>query len=785
MAKINKIYPSFFNGVSEQNPELLLDNQCKEMVNCTPSLVEGLKKRPPAKFVTRKTDTLSLNSHIFHTYDRGEDNEEYIFLHTGDYDEPIRAFNKAGEGMNVEIFSDNEIEIRDYLSSGNLKGLTVQDRTWIVNKDKEVIADTTDQAAPAPSYDRTAYYWLKRGSGDRYNPYNYSVYLNGTTYSCNPNKPSGDTPDPATGFEDSDYAANYLASVINGATLDLYEAEGTFDGALSTLVEEELYLGKNLVNVQFSATAGTFTESSYNATTGYASYTLLSDSFEQKSVTITIIADNVGDFVCEVIGSLLKIYKEDGADFTFDSWDSWGSQASVGWKGSVNKLSDLPKEFAWDGAYVEITGDEQDEFTNYYVKWNGSSWEETIEPTEVRGILRNMPIKMDRTALVNGVATFTLDLVDWSEPKVGNSENNPDPSFVGYAISDLFFYKNRLGVASSDSVVLSEAASYTDFYISTAVAVLDTDPIDVAVASNQASKIYYVKPFNNSLYVFTKYSQYELTAEGGLSPKTVSLNVSTNYPMDINVEPIVVNNSLYFISTTNNRQQLREYIKTENLDVKGIDLNVSTPTYIKDKIVNLHADGVLGTVLCCTDSNKIYLYKYTEDGTKRIQSSWSTWELFQGLDYLEGTYEYNYLGSTLTVTFKTETDYRYHTMELDHNIDNDRIDTTYNDSIYYESSVLLPDFYPKFTDIRTPKDKILIKKIKVEGEGSFDVDVYRKDYDRTFNKTHTLSMRDLDLHISSKVGNVEITIKDSTVNDFVISSIILEGLYTATSKEIK
>jgi hypothetical protein len=46
-------------------------------------------------------------------------------------------------------------------------------------------------------------------------------------------------------------------------------------------------------------------------------------------------------------------------------------------------------------------------------------------------------------------------------------------------------------------------------------------------------------------------------------------------------------------------------------------------------------------------------------------------------------------------------------------------------------------------------------------------------------------MQDLDLHVSSKVGNVDITIKDSTVNDFVISSIILEGLYTATSKEIK
>ena len=528
-----------------------------------------------------------------------------------------------------------------------------------------------------------------------------------------------------------------------------------------------------------------FTESSYNATTGYASYTLLSDSFEQKAVTITITADNVGDFVCEVIGSLLKIYKEDGADFTFDSWDSWGSQASVGWKGSVNKLTDLPKEFSWVNTYVEIAGDESDDFTNYYVKWNGSSWIETRDPQEVRGVLKNMPIKMDRTALVNGVATFTLDLVDWSEPKVGNLENNPDPSFVGYGINDLFFYKNRLGIASSDSVVLSEAAGYNEFYVSTAISILDTDPIDVAVASNQASKIYYVKPFNSSLYIFTKYSQYELTAQGGLSPKTVSLSVTTNYPMDINVEPLVMNNSLYFISTTNNRQQLREYIKTENLNVKGIDLNTSTPTYLEEKVTNLVADGVLGMVLCCTSNNTIYLYSYTEDGQKRIQSAWSTWNVLETLDYTAGSFEYNYLGSTLTVTCKTASDYRYHTLELDYNIENDRVDTTYEGELSYESSILLPDFYPKFTDVRTPKDKILIKKVTVEGEGNFDVDVYRKDYNRTFSKTHTLSMQDLDLHVSSKVGNVDITIKDSTSDDFVISSIILEGLYTATSKEIK
>jgi hypothetical protein len=734
MAKVNKIYPPFFNGVSQQNPELMLDNQCKEMVNCVPSLVEGLKKRPPVSYVTRGTNSLFLNSHIFHTYDRGEDDEEYIFLYTGDYNTPIMAFNKAGQGMNVEINTTNATTIKNYLNNGNLKGLTVQDRTWLVSRDALVDLDYSATEPLKSNYDREAFYWLKRGSGDKYNPYNYAVYIDNTAIEVAPVKPANDDYDLETGAEDTDFAASVLADRINGTNNSGWNS--------TTIVEGE----ETIPNPDYSSLSG---------------------------------------FTAVVVGSILKITKDNGGDFEFSSWDSWGLQASEGWKGSVNKVTDLPKEFPFDDVYVQIQGSESNEYTDYYVEWNGSSWQECLDPQADRGQLTNMPIKMDRTALVNGVATFTIDVIDWSLPRVGNEDNNPDPSFVNYPISDLFFYKNRLGLASSDSVVLSEAANYTNFYVSTALDIIDTDVIDVAVASNQASKIYFVKPFNNSLYIFTKYSQYELTADGGLTPQTVSLNVATNYPMDINVEPVVMNNSLYFISTTNNRQQLREYIKTEKLNVKGIDLNVSTPTYLEDTIVNLQTDGVLGMVLCCTANNKIYLYRYTEDGEKRIQSSWSTWSLLEELDYTAGTFEYNYLGNTLTVTCKTATDYRYHTMELDHNIDDDREDITYEGAMSYESSILLPDFYPKFSDIRTPKDKILIKKIKVEGEGSFDVDLYRKDYKTTFTKSHTLSMQDLDLHVASKVGNVELTIKDSTVNDFVISSIILEGLYTATSKEIK
>lgn len=722
MAKINKVYPPFFNGVSQQSNELILDNQCREMVNCVPSIVQGLTKRPPIKHVTSRdfaTYPEMVDAHVFHTYDRGEGVEEYIFLNTtSDYDEPVQVYTKEGNKCIVNYDAASETQIKDYLYNNNLSALTVQDRTWIYSKNVPVGLDTSSTTAPDLNYDKVAYLWIKRGSGDRYNPYNYAVYLNGTTFQISPDKPAQDNYDPPTGAEDSDYAASLLQAQINA-----------------------------------------------NA-----------------------------NFACDRIGSILKIYHvasgtstPDNQDFTFSSWDSWGNQASEGWKGSVNKITDLPKDMPFADVYVAITGDENDKFTEYYVKWNGSSWVETVDPTENRGVLTNMPLKCNRTSFSGTTPVFEISVEDWATPIVGNSDNNPDPSFVGRTVQDLFFYKNRLGLASEDSIVLTESANYVNFYATSVLDIVSTDMVDVTISANQASKIYYAKPFNSSLYIFTKYSQYELTSEGAFSPSTVSLNNTTNYPMAVDVEPVVVNDSLYFISTTNNHQQLREYIKTDKLNVKGINLNVSTPTYLEKPIKKIIADGVLGYIILCTEDNDAYFYCYVDDGDQRVQAAWSKWRFLEGFEAT--SYEYFYLDSTLLIMTKTATEYRYDELVLDYDIPNNNVDETSDGTTTteypYSSSVVLPTYYPKVTDIRTPLNKIQLKKIVIEGKGSFDAEIFYQDYGWTYTKSHTSGLRDLNFHVPTRSDNIEITIKDSSSDDFVITSFVLEGLFKPTSKEMR
>jgi len=823
MPKIHKVYPPFYNGVSQQNPELILDNQCKEMVNCIPSVVEGLLKRPPVnhqKTITFADQPEMADGKVFHTYDRGENDEEYIFVETSDYDNPVQIFNLVGEPMVVEFEAEHETTIKDYLANSNLKALTVQDRTWMFSRNALVDIDATNTFPLKAGYTREAFYWLKRGSGDRYNPYNYAIYLNNSLIQVSPDKPSIQTYDPATGYEDSDYAAAQLAALVNGAATSSQASSQYLAASQTKTVSIFIGTGNEIATPSYNivvpdAASGdsvVASNISYDVDTGYYTVTLTNQSTRQSptgnpfnpyvnvavavSFTFNVLFNTTVGFQAEVKGSIIKITREDGGDFEFSSWDSWGNQASIGWKGSVNKITDLPKDFPFADTYVKITGEEQTTFTDYFVKWNGSSWEETLDPEENRGVLTNMPIKLDRIAVVAGVATFKFNVIDWSPPRVGNIENNPNPSFapnedgIKRGIQDMFFYKNRLGIASDDSIVLSETANYTNFYITSVITSLDTDVVDVTVATNQASKIHFTKPFNNSLYIFTKYAQYELVSERAFSPDSVSLVNTSNYPMAIDVEPVVVNDSLYFISTTNNRQQLRQYIKTDNLDIKGVDLNVSTPTYLADPIRTLIVDGVLGYIVCTTDTNEVYLYNFKEDGTTRIQSAWSKWTLLNGLTTTANSFEYYGLSSNLLVICKTANDYRYHKLQLDSNVVNGKVDTssannTTIESYGYTSSVQLPDYYPKMTDIRSPKHKLLIKKVTIEGEGAFDAEVYRKDYDTTYTKSHNSSLKDLDLTVASRVGNVDITILDSSENDFKLTSVIVEGMLTVTSREMK
>lgn len=75
----------------------------------------------------------------------------------------------------------------------------------------------------------------------------------------------------------------------------------------------------------------------------------------------------------------------------------------------------------------------------------------------------------------------------WQDRQSGDELVTPDPSFIGQKISDVAYYKNRLAFISGENAILSEAGEFFNFFRTTAAALLDTAPIDVASSHKAVS----------------------------------------------------------------------------------------------------------------------------------------------------------------------------------------------------------------------------------------------------------------------------------------------------------
>lgn len=694
--KIHKVYPPFYNGISQQITELSNDTYCKDMINCIPDIVKGINRRPPLIYKTDFTK-VSNTFKLFHSYNKEDRNETYIMFYTGDSNEPLYIVDENGIKQTISYDTNDEATLKSYLSNPKLKALTVQDRTWIVNTNKLVSLDMSKNTAPSPNYYKTAYYWLKASSGDSANKYRYVVYLNNVLYET-------------TGHE-SDATATALAGVINANS-------------------------------------------------------------------------NASGYTAVAKGSVIKITKNDGGDFDYDTWDSWGNMASIGFKGTVDKITDLPKSFPFLNTYIIVKGQGSDVSKDYYVKWNGRTWEETRHPAEDRGSLTNMPIIVDRTSIdVNGIATFTVSLEQWDAPKVGNSENNPDPTFINTPIVDMLFYKNRFAIATVDSLIFSETAKYRNFYIKTALEIIDSDPIDVAIIGEKSSEILYVLQFDLAVYVFTSEGQYEVNSESDFNIKTIQVDRATNYMIKKDVKPIAINNKIFFISTANGLQKMYAYQRDENAYLTSTDLSLVTPTLMEKNIKKLLAVPNLGYTICITEDNELYLFINKESGSESVQIGWVRWKLLEDVEFVN--YDIECIDSDLLV-YATDNDDRIHLfkMDLSDNFKDNKEDILKDGVVCpIKTLIILPDYYPKITDIKNPNNKMLIKKITVSGEGKFNMEMYRKDYKTTFKKQQEFGFKDLNFHVSSKVGMVEFRVVDDSKYNFTISSVTIEGMYQPSSQE--
>jgi hypothetical protein len=343
-------------------------------------------------------------------------------------------------------------------------------------------------------------------------------------------------------------------------------------------------------------------------------------------------------------GSIIHIYRWDGAAFSFGHSDSLGDNGIEIVGSRVQRFSSLPARCV-KGYTVEITGDQASGFDNYYVKYetdgnaeNGGVWKETIKGGENFQLnILTMPHALKRQA----DGTFMFEPIYYEDRKVGDLESNPMPSFVGRRISDIFFHRNRLGFISDENVIFSRTGDFFNFFRGTVTAVLDDDPIDVGVSHVKVSLLRHAVPFAETLLLFSDQTQFQLAKTDILTPATVSIDQTTEYECSLKAKPVGAGRHVYFTVNRGRFTGVKEYYvdpDTESLDANEITGHV--PRFIPGNVYKIAVSGTEDCLCILTEEarNKVFVYKFYWSENEKMQASWSHWELAADCEVLNADF---------------------------------------------------------------------------------------------------------------------------------------------------
>lgn len=363
-------------------------------------------------------------------------------------------------------------------------------------------------------------------------------------------------------------------------------------------------------------------------------------------------------FTVEQTGSLIKLTKKDDwiGDFSITTTDSLGDSGMGSIYKEVSAITDLPAR-CYDGFKCKVIGDSALDQDDYYVKFQTNSGASIGDGSwiECEGfdIEKGFDSSTMPFSLINDdVDTFKLSATPFAERLAGDNLSNPNPSFVSNEITNMFFFKNRLGLLSRDNVIFSEAGLGSDdelgtfnynFYRTTVSSLLDSAPIDVSVSSRRVTTLEAAVGFQENLVLFSRTGQFVLKGGDLLTPKTVSVIPATNFDYDADVAPLPLGSYIYYPFKRGAFTGLREFTvnsSTDNYD--SVEITEHVPAYVPSNIKQMKGTTSEDMIALVSEEelNALYVYNYFWNNNQKVLSAWSKFNFtgeIRGIEFIEST----------------------------------------------------------------------------------------------------------------------------------------------------
>lgn len=521
-------------------------------------------------------------------------------------------------------------------------------------------------------------------------------------------------------------------------------------------------------------------------------------------------ANGLADFTAVAEGTVAKITRDSGAEFDVVMSDTYGSQASSAFKGTISQMADIPKTFPFRDTILKVSGVERADSNAYWIKYDGNSWIEWRSPFLKYVVNKDtMPHMLVR----NSDFTFTLQAGTWKDVLVGDEDSQVMPEFIGNPIKDMFFIGGRLGILTANGVSLSQQGDLTNFFRTTVLSLLDDSAISTYVDSSKSVGLEYAVELQSNIVLFGDKLQFALDGSKGITPSTLSIQPISGFEINRNVKPISSGDSIFFLVSKNNYSSLMEMNKTTiSMNIRANDVSAHVPNYISNDIMQIVASQRDNVVFLRSRSEKNILWVYKHFGTeqKQEQMAWSKWEFSMELSsifvfdkhlYLFGSRydstvpleEFSLVGAWDDSKYWIDETYWVDT-ELSKtpsfeilNIDSYDIGSDFRDNgtIRYNSEVELSEWSLAKDSVKEITGNLMLKTLGIASEpnSSFYLVVTDKERNtsRSIPAVYTVDRRP---YISGNAKNMSIKIISTDGNGFQINAISTEGQYNVRSKRV-
>ena len=622
MPLISSSIPNLINGVSQQPAALRLASQCEQMVNCMPSPVEGLKKRPPAQHIAKLFSGSAGATRPFTTIVDRDGAIKYLVLIQ---DNAIKVFGLDGSAKTVTTPDGTSyLDIAGEPSS-TFRVASVADYMFIVNREKTVAMSATT----SPTWGTKSMVFIRSAEYAT----TYSITVNSTTVSYE-TLPAGGKRISAS-YSRSSNTVTVTATAHGLATGDQVDmsfqsGSGTAGTFTITVTGANTFTYTDPVGGTTSGNCTVVHEPNYSPSTVEIA-AALRNALAAALPSGWTFTNGTGHYV-------VRITKNDGTDYTLSSSDTKTGLASVAIKGSIDAISDLPVT-AEHGFIVKIIGAAATGADDYYVKFVTSAgsgfgsgvWQETVAP----GIQYLFDAAtMPHVLIRNNDGTFTFQKFDWSGRVAGDAITAPEPSFVGSKIQNVNLFRNRLVFLADENVITSAADAYDRFWPESVQAVVDSDPIDLSAGSRKINFLMSSLAFADVLLVFSRHGQFRLSGgnavAASLTPKTATITQVTAFEMGDVVDPVIVGRTMYFAVPKGEYSGLREFFLP---DASGPvptseEVTSSVPRFLPANLCSLTATAAEEAVFAVSKDQprRVYVYKFLFQGDNKLQSAWGYWE---------------------------------------------------------------------------------------------------------------------------------------------------------------